>query len=98
LPAPVSALFEVAKLRIFARSHQIEEIVHQGKMVKFGPIQLAESMQIRLSRLHPGSIIKSSTRTILIPVPASEVDLLSWATQVITEVIATPILKAGAKS
>jgi hypothetical protein len=34
----------------------------------------------------------------LIPVPAPEVDLLSWATQVITEVIATPILKAGAKS
>ena len=98
LPLPVSALFEVAKLRIFARSHQIEEIVHQGKMVKFGPIQLAESMQIRLSRLHPGSIVKSSTRTILIPVPAPEVDLLSWATQVITEVIATPILKAGEKS
>src|SRR5690606_31394370 len=65
-PEPVQRLFEVARLRVAARAAGLAEITQQGKYVRFGPIELAESQQVRLKRLFPGSIFKPAVRTVLV--------------------------------
>lgn len=91
LPQPVAALFDVAALRIYARSVGLNEIILQGKSVRFAPVTLADSMRVRLTRLYPGSIIKPTTRSVLVPLNGNQSDLLNWVKQVIQTAIEAPI-------
>jgi transcription-repair coupling factor (superfamily II helicase) len=96
-PAPVENLLEVARLRVVARQAKIGDIGVQGKFVRFGPVKdLAESRQLRLTRLYPGTVVKDALGTMLVPVPMTarvggkplrEVEILSWARQLITAVL-----------
>lgn len=86
LPAPVEALLGVAALRNLAREHGIQEIVPQGRVVRFSPMTLPESKQVRLQRLYPGSTVKSALDQILVPKP--EGDYLAWATTFLTQMYA----------
>lgn len=92
LPAEVLALFDVARLRVYARTVGLTEIILQGKSVRFAPVVLADSARVRLTRLYPGTIIKPATRNVLVPLPAAVTDLLSWVRNVIETTLATPIL------
>lgn len=91
LPEPVAALFAVAELRLYARSVGLTEIVLQGKSIRFAPVTLADSMRVRLTRLYPGSIIKPATRSILVPLPVGQTDLLVWVRQLIESAIESPV-------
>ncbi|MFZ9283428.1 MAG: transcription-repair coupling factor [Candidatus Nanopelagicales bacterium] len=91
LPAVVTALFDVARLRIYAKQVGLTEIILQGKNVRFAPVTLADSMRVRLTRLYPGSIIKPATRSILVPLNKEDLDLLSWTRKVIETAIESPI-------
>lgn len=71
IPREVELLFAVAGLRERARKLGIAEIVSQGKYVRFSPVELGDAQVVRLKRLHPGSIIKTAVRTILVPAPTS---------------------------
>ena len=86
LPEPVEALLGVARLRNLARDHGVQEIVPQGKVVRFSPMSLPESRQVRLQRLYPGATIKSALDQILVPKP--EGDYLAWATTFLTQMYA----------
>ncbi len=78
-PLEVTYLFDVAKLRIFMKSKGINEIVATGKHVRFAPVALPESMQLRVKRLFPGSILKISQEQVLVPLPdAKTPELLAW--------------------
>ena len=77
-PAPVEALLGVARLRMLARAHGIQEIVPQGKVVRFSPVHLPESRQVRLQRLYPGASLKPAQDQMLVPKPDG--DHLEWAT------------------
>jgi len=37
--------------------------------VRFGPLQLPESQQLRVQRLYPGTLVKDAVQTILVPMP-----------------------------
>lgn len=79
LPIEVSYLIEVAKLRIFMKSRGILEIVATGKHIRFAPVLLPESMQLKLKRLFPGSILKVSQSQVLLPLPEAKTpELLTW--------------------
>jgi len=69
LPEPVNELLAVAALRIYAKSLGIKEIALAGKNLRMQPIFLPESAQIKLNRLYPGSIYKSTSETVLIARP-----------------------------
>ena len=86
LPAPVEALLGVAGLRNLSRRHGIAEIVPQGRVVRFAPVSLPESKQLRLQRLYPGSTVKSAVDQILVPKPDG--DYLGWATTLLTQLYA----------
>jgi transcription-repair coupling factor (superfamily II helicase) len=68
-PTPVLNLLEVAKLRDRARRAGLTDITLQGSHVRFGPVELPESRQVRVHRLYPKTILKPAVRTMLVPVP-----------------------------
>src|SRR5699024_2416869 len=70
-PVPVQRLFEVARLRNQARAAGLADITTQGKFLRLAPVELAESAQLRLKRLYPGTVLKPAIRTILVPAPTT---------------------------
>ncbi|HSV37116.1 MAG TPA: transcription-repair coupling factor [Nocardioidaceae bacterium] len=100
-PAPVASLMEVARFRVRARQAGLQEAIIQAKYVRFGAIDLLDSQRVRLERLYPGSVVKTTMRTILVPRPSTlgtssgpvggqpirDEALLNWARQVIDTVI-----------
>jgi transcription-repair coupling factor (superfamily II helicase) len=96
-PEPVDNLLAVASFRAFARGFGIAEVAAQGKYVRFTPLELRESQALRLNRLHPGSVVKAATKTVLVTAPTTarvggqplrNRELLDWCRGVLTEVVA----------
>ncbi|MGG5259511.1 transcription-repair coupling factor [Phycicoccus avicenniae] len=96
VPEPVRNLLEVARLRTVARAAGIADISVQGQHVRFGPVDLRESQQLRLNRLFPKSILKAATGSMLVPAPKTapvggrplrDRDILDWAAAVVRSVV-----------
>ncbi|HEX5568446.1 MAG TPA: hypothetical protein VFY14_16235, partial [Streptomyces sp.] len=96
LPEPVENLLLVAGLRMLARSFGVTEITLQGSNVRFSPVELRESQELRLKRLYPRSVLKAATRQLLVPRPATARiggrpvvgrELLTWVGELLTTVL-----------
>ena len=100
LPEPVLALLDVARFRSMVREYGVSEVSLQGRSVRISPVVLADSQQLRLQRLYPGSVYKSAVRTLSIPRPASggepmrDQELLRWVTGLL-EAVLPPVAAAG---
>jgi transcription-repair coupling factor (superfamily II helicase) len=70
-PQPVETLLQVARLRFAARRCGLTDITLQGNHVRFAPVELPDSRQVRLARLYPKTLLKPAVRTMLVPVPKS---------------------------
>src|SRR5699024_8035246 len=66
VPEPVERLFAVARVRVKARTAGLTDITGQGKYIRFAPVELPESAQVRLKRIYPGTVLKPAVRTILV--------------------------------
>jgi transcription-repair coupling factor (superfamily II helicase) len=95
-PEPVRNLIEVARLRTVARQAGVTDISVQGNYVRFGPVDLPESAQLRLQRLYPKSLVKDAVHTILVPKPMTarvggtslrDMAVLQWASDLIRSVL-----------
>ncbi len=104
VPEPVRNLLEVARLRTVARAGGIADVSVQGNHVRFGPVELRESQQLRLNRVYPGSIVKPALRTILVPTPRTarvggrplrDRAILDWAADVIRSVVVDNVAEAA---
>ena len=96
LPSTVESLLAVAHFRALATRAGLTEIVLQGSAIRFHPVHLPESGQMRLTRLYPRTIVKPAIRTIVVPRPATarlggrplrDTELLAWATELVTTVV-----------
>ncbi|MGW1463105.1 transcription-repair coupling factor [Streptomyces sp. NPDC002308] len=96
LPEPVENLLLVAGLRMLARACGVGEIVLQGSNIRFAPVELRESQELRLKRLHPKTVIKAATHQILVPRPtAGRIggkpvvgrELLAWTGEFLTTIL-----------
>jgi len=105
LPEPVVNLLEVARFRVHARRAGLTEVTLQGNHVRFGPVELPDSGQMRLNRLYPGSLVKPAVRTILVPKPMTarvggqplrDKAMLQWAGEVIDSVLLASVSTAAA--
>ena len=103
-PEPVRNLLEVARLRTVARMADVGNISVQGSFVRFGPLQLPESQQLRLQRLYPGTLVKDAVRTILVPRPMTarvagqplrDTAVLRWASDLIHAVLLDSVAHAA---
>jgi len=100
MPEPVLTLLEVARFRLLARTAGLTDITLQGNLVRFAPVSLRDSQEMRLRRLHPKTVFKANLRTILVPRPAPATiggepirdrELLAWATKLVEDVfVAAP--------
>ncbi|ACZ31699.1 transcription-repair coupling factor [Xylanimonas cellulosilytica DSM 15894] len=105
LPDVASALFDVADFRNHARAAGLSDVTAQGKYVRFAPVDLAESAQLRLKRLYPGVILKPAIRAFLVPFPTTAriggrplrgAEVLTWARQLVDAVIRGEVSAAAA--
>ncbi|WP_336054726.1 transcription-repair coupling factor [Streptomyces sp. CA2R101] len=96
LPEPVENLLLVAGLRMLARACGVCDITLQGSNIRFGPVELRESQELRLKRLHPRTVLKPATRQILVPRPATGKiggkplvgrELLAWVGEFLTTIL-----------
>ncbi|MEW2520290.1 transcription-repair coupling factor [Actinacidiphila alni] len=96
LPEPVENLLLVAGLRMLARKVGVGDITLQGANVRFGPVELRESQELRLNRLYPRTVLKHATKQILVPRPSTARiggkpvvgrELLEWTAEFLTTVL-----------
>ncbi|MFF3244375.1 transcription-repair coupling factor [Streptomyces sp. NPDC002870] len=96
LPEPVENLLLVAGLRMLARACGVGEIVLQGSNIRFAPVELRESQELRLKRLYPRTVIKPTVHQILVPRPtAGKIggkpvvgrELLAWTGEFLTTIL-----------
>jgi len=105
-PAPVENLLAVARFRVLARTYRVRDVGIAGPQVRFAPLELRESQQLRLARLYKGSVVKPATRTVLVPRPTDtgrmggtqlrDTALLSWAEQLLSAVAGDSVGSAAA--
>jgi transcription-repair coupling factor (superfamily II helicase) len=67
-----------------------------GQHVRFAPVDLPESRQVRVQRVYPQSIVKATTSALLVPRPTTariggtplrDRELLDWVREVLDSVI-----------
>ena len=89
LPQEVLRLLSVARLRHQARRAGVSDITVQGTRIKFHPVELPDSKQVRLKRLYPGSSFRAAAKAINVPFPKAgrnvtspklrDTELIQWA-------------------
>ncbi|MGB3955311.1 MAG: transcription-repair coupling factor, partial [Brooklawnia sp.] len=112
-PPPTEALLAVARFRIACRRAGLAEVMTQGNYIRFGPVNgrllpsgervdLPESRQLRLKRMHPGTLLKDAANVALVPRPKTQtmpiapiegLPLLEWATGVVEAVFAAETIR-----
>jgi transcription-repair coupling factor (superfamily II helicase) len=105
LPKAAERLIRVAKLRTFVKSRGITDFAVQGKYVKVAPFAPTESLEMKIQRLYPGSIVKSVTKVVMIARPQSaawesgagerdeeivDTSLLDWAIELAETLLERP--------
>ncbi|WP_447924714.1 transcription-repair coupling factor [Georgenia muralis] len=104
VPEPVLRLFAVAALREKARGVGLTDITGRGRYVRFAPVDLPESAQLRLKRLYPGTVLKPAVRTILVPYPMTakiagkplkDLALMAWVDELVDAVLAGSVAAAA---
>ncbi|MDQ1624522.1 MAG: hypothetical protein QOJ49_20, partial [Actinomycetota bacterium] len=79
------------------RKMGLREVAVGGNHVRFAPVDLRESQQLRLTRLYPGSLVKPAVRSILVPKPMTariggqplrDLDILAWCRALVDAVLA----------
>ncbi|MFD0820815.1 transcription-repair coupling factor, partial [Micromonospora zhanjiangensis] len=95
-PAAVQNLVAVARFRLLARRYGLTEVTLQGKHVRFGPLPLPDSKQLRLKRYHPDAVYKQATDQVSVPRPSTrriggeplrDQALLEWCGQLLKDVL-----------
>jgi transcription-repair coupling factor (superfamily II helicase) len=95
-PPPVDNLLAVAAFRTYVRRYGVTDVAVQGRYIRFSPLDLRESQTLRLQRLHPGSVVKPATHTVLVPAPVTakvagqpvrDRPLLDWCRELLDTVI-----------
>jgi transcription-repair coupling factor (superfamily II helicase) len=98
-PAPVVNLIAVARFRILARAYGLTEVSVQGKHLRFSPLALPDSKQLRLKRYHPDAVYKQATEQVSVPRPMTrriageplrDRVLLEWCAQALSDVLGPP--------
>jgi transcription-repair coupling factor (superfamily II helicase) len=93
-PATVDNLFAVARFRLLARSYGLTDVSLQGRHIRFSPMPLPDSRQMRLKRYYPDAVYKQTAEQVSVPRPMTrrvggeplrDTELLTWCTELLTQ-------------
>ncbi|HEY3007150.1 MAG TPA: transcription-repair coupling factor [Micromonosporaceae bacterium] len=99
-PEPVANLVAVARFRMRANAYGLTDVSLQGRHVRFAPLPLPDSKQLRLKRYHPDAVYKAATEQVSVPRPTNrrvggeplrDQALLDWCGQLLTDVLGDPV-------
>lgn len=91
---PVEILLKVSKLRVLARKVGVSEIVQQARSIRISPLDLPDSRIIRINRNYPGTQVRATVRSILVPAPTTALvngqvlkneEIIDWVTNLIND-------------
>jgi transcription-repair coupling factor (superfamily II helicase) len=96
-PTPVHNLLAVAAFRQRCRVQGVAEVALAGPNIRIAPVDLPDSAQLRLRRLHPKAQYKPAARLVTVPRPVEggriggaalrDVALLDWCAALIGDVL-----------
>jgi transcription-repair coupling factor (superfamily II helicase) len=106
-PEQVANLIAVSRLRRMAVKAGLSEVVAMGGNIRIAGIALADSIQIRLQRMYPGSKYFAANASVAVPMPRingeplDDADLIAWTSTLLVAIFgaeladATPAAPAG---
>jgi transcription-repair coupling factor (superfamily II helicase) len=103
-PSPVQNLVAVARFRLLARAYGLTDVSVQGRHVRFSPLVLPDSKQLRLKRYHPDAVYKQAIDQVSVPRPMTrrvggeplrDQALLDWCSQLLRDVLGDPAATSG---
>jgi transcription-repair coupling factor (superfamily II helicase) len=95
-PEQVQNLFAVARFRIGVRTRGLTDVSLQGRHIRFSPVPLPDSKQLRLKRYHPDSVYKPTNDQISVPRPMTarvggepvrDTALLEWCADLLSNLL-----------
>ncbi|WP_326551467.1 transcription-repair coupling factor [Micromonospora sp. NBC_01813] len=98
-PEQVGNLVAVARFRLLAKAYGLADVSMQGKHVRFAPLVLPDSKQLRLKRYHPDAVYKSAADQVSVPRPTTrriggdplrDQPLLDWCGQLLRDLLGDP--------
>jgi transcription-repair coupling factor (superfamily II helicase) len=99
LPPEVANLVAVARFRLLAKAYGLTDVSLQGKHIRFSPLPLPDSKQLRLKRFYPDAVYKAATEQVSVPRPMTarvggepvrDTALLDWCAELLSTVLGNP--------
>ncbi|MCI4659397.1 transcription-repair coupling factor [Cryobacterium zhongshanensis] len=96
-PQPVQNLILVSRLRWLSQQAGLSEVVAMGSNLRVASADLADSMQVRLKRMYPGSRYTVATGAIMVPMPRindeplGDAALIAWAGSLLAAIFPRPV-------
>ena len=101
LPEPVERLVAVSRLRRRAQLAGLSEVVVAADRLRIAPLELPDSRQVRLQRVHRGARYIAAQRVVLVPLPLadgplgsasrpSDDDLVEWVGKLFDDLLPAP--------
>jgi transcription-repair coupling factor (superfamily II helicase) len=106
-PSTVANLVAVARFRLVARAYGLTDVSVQGKHVRFAPLPLPDSKQLRLKRYHPDAVYKLAAEQVSVPRPSTrrvggeplrDQALLEWCAQLLKDLLGDPVPAAASSA
>jgi transcription-repair coupling factor (superfamily II helicase) len=95
-PVPVTNLIAVSRLRWRAQQAGLSEVVAMGSNLRIAPADLADSIQVRLQRMYPGSRYFTQNASLTVPMPRvngeplDDSALIEWAGTLLGAIFPAP--------
>ncbi|GAB2468484.1 transcription-repair coupling factor (superfamily II helicase) [Conyzicola lurida] len=99
-PEQVVNLIAVSRLRRMAVKAGLSEVVAMGSNLRIAGVALADSIQIRLQRMYPGSKYFAANASVSLPMPRvngeplSDADLIEWTSTLLVAIFGAEIAEA----
>ncbi len=103
-PQVVDNLLAVAAFRVHARRYGLTDVAVQGNYIRFAPLELRESQELRLKRLYPGAVVKRQVAMVLVPKPMTariggqplrDRALLDWCREALDSVVGSQVVASA---
>jgi len=96
-PLAVTNLMAVSRLRRRAQQAGLGEVVAMGSNLRVAPVDLPDSIQVRLQRMYPGARYFTQNGSLTVPMPRvngeapGDADLIAWVGSFLDAIFPVPV-------